>query len=114
MKESYAVSPHWTLRFITVAAAWIVAYVMFSQSVPLPSPLLFFFPIGLMYWFGSDFRSDSPVFPICVIIWICYGLLSSFVIGQTRRRPYLLLFGALLAILALNVAGCEFAISKVG
>jgi hypothetical protein len=105
------------LRVCLWAAAWGLA----TPATVAPSfdllPCCWLFPIGLVAPFGaSDWTSPVATYGAIVGGWCLYLALSIYGLRQRRSPRYLLAYAILVALLALNAAGCRYEVShmKIG
>lgn len=93
-------------RFTWVAAAWSLALVVTSQLAfgdPLLVLVLPAFPAGLFF----DKRATRPEL---LIGWTAYAVLSVWLLSTPEPRRYRRLLVLLVAVLLVNVVGCQYAV----
>jgi hypothetical protein len=80
--------------------------------------VLFFwlFPVGLFAPFGGgDTTVDPPVGGYALLVggWVLYIALSVYGLRQRQRVRYFWVYGVLVALLALNAAGCRYEMAHI-
>ena len=106
MDEASASQPKFiSLRYKIVAyiAIWLIALL---ATAPGLWPLAYMFPLGLVAVFDRHLANDGGwgIFIGCYVVYLLHG----FFYFRSKTTPRtLLLFGILIVLLILNVAGCR-------
>jgi hypothetical protein len=70
--------------------------------------------MGLAAPFGaSNWSSAEASYGVMIIGWALYVALSIYAVRQQKRFHYFWAYTVLLALLALNVAGCRYEVAHI-
>lgn len=97
-------------KWLLLIGAWVL--VVCVSMVPYPSQILLapFFPAGLMALLPhGDEKAIAAwmrAFP-CIVGWVFYVFVSIGLIRAKRKSDFVLSYGLLCVVLAMNVVGCK-------
>ncbi len=97
-------------RLFLLGLAWGLA-INASYPGTLTFQLLRMFPLGLIFYFDRNAEASSThrvgATPIIIAIWLVYAALTLYTLVTKKLWRFLIVFGLLVGLLLMNVAGCQ-------
>jgi hypothetical protein len=97
-------------RLFLLGLAWGLA-INASYPGALTFQMLSMFPLGLIFYFARNADASSThtvgATPIVIAIWLVYAALTVYALITKKLWRFIIVFGLLVGLLLLNVAGCQ-------
>lgn len=97
-------------RLFLLVLAWGLA-INASYPGALTFQMLSMFPLGLIFYFARNADASAThrvgATPIVVAIWLVYAVLTLYALVTKKLWRFIIVFGLLVGLLLLNVAGCQ-------